>query len=59
MNTLSWLEILLFAVVFVGTCCYWFGHSMGLLQAQKDVVGRLAAMRRHPSNHLRSVPTGE
>lgn len=55
MNTLSWLEIMLFLSVFVGTLAYHFGFAMGKTSEEIDQEERLASMRRHPSNHLRAV----
>ena len=53
MDTLSWLEILLFTCVFVGTIFYYFGHAMGREQQKNDSAMRQASMRNHPSYALR------
>lgn len=53
MNTLSWLEILLFLSIFIGTIAYHFGHAMGKASEEINQEERLASMRRHPSYHLR------
>jgi hypothetical protein len=55
MTTLSWLELLLFAIVIVGALMYNFGHAIGREQQKIDVEARRASMRRHPSNHIRIV----
>jgi uncharacterized protein (DUF2126 family) len=54
MNTVAWLEILVFVTVAVGACMYHFGHAIGRQQERIDAEARLAAMRRHPSNPHRS-----
>ena len=46
MSALSWLEVLLFAVVFVGSICWHLGYHLG----RGDEKARAASMRRHPSN---------
>jgi hypothetical protein len=46
MTTLSWLEAMLFAVVFVGTVCAHVGYRLG----RDDERARRESMRRHPSN---------
>lgn len=53
MTTLSWLELLIFAVVVVGALMYHFGHAIGREQQLIDARARQASMRRHPSYHLR------
>ena len=53
MDTLSWLELMIFVVVVAGTAMYHFGHRMGREQQKIDHAGRLASMRNHPSYVLR------
>jgi hypothetical protein len=53
MSTLSWMEILLFVSVIVGTGFYYLGHAMGREQQKHDHEARLASMRNHPSYALR------
>jgi hypothetical protein len=55
MSTASWLLILLFVAVTVGTCMYHFGHAIGRLAEYDAHKARVLAKAKHPSNHLRIV----
>jgi hypothetical protein len=55
LSDLSWLLILLFSTIFVGSCMYHFGHAIGREQQKIDDKARRASMHRHPSNGLRIV----
>jgi hypothetical protein len=59
MSTLSWLEILLFVGVVVGTLCFHLGRAIGKEQAEKDQIDRLrdqaieACIASHPAGKQR------
>ncbi len=55
MSTISWLELLIFLTVTVGTLMYYFGRGIGIEQQKINVEARRASMRRHPSNHIRVI----